>query len=66
MSWQSLSEWGRFRFLPACANAEAEATELNQSELQFMLGVQKMVNEEWVFLSDEMLEPDADRVHLFD
>ena len=37
-------------------NAEAEATKLNQSALEFMLGAQKMMLEELVFFSDEMLE----------
>jgi hypothetical protein len=51
--------------LPAVANAEAEATKLNQGALQFMLGAQKMMFEEWVFLGDEMLERTRTEMHLF-
>jgi len=50
---------------PAVANAEAEATKLNQGALQFMLGAQKMMFEEWVFFGDEMLERTRTEVHLF-
>jgi hypothetical protein len=50
---------------PAVANAEAEATKLNQGALQFMLGAQKMMFEEWVFLGDEMLERTRTEMHLF-
>ena len=50
---------------PAVANAEAEATRLNQGALEFMLGAQKMMFEEWVFLGDEMLERTRTEMHLF-
>jgi len=50
---------------PAGANAEAEATKLNQGALQFMLGAQKMMFEEWVFLGGEMLERTRTEMHLF-
>ena len=50
---------------PAVANAEAEANKLNQGALQFMLGAQKMMFEEWVFLGDEMLERTRTEMHLF-
>jgi len=50
---------------PAVANAEAEATKLNQGALQFMLGAQKMMFEEWVFFADEMLERTRTEMHLF-
>jgi hypothetical protein len=46
------------------ANAEAEATKLNQSALEFMLGAQKMMFEEWVFLGGEMLERTRTETHL--
>ena len=49
----------------AGANAEAEATKLNQGALQFMLGAQKMMLEEMVFLGDEMLERTQTEMHLF-
>jgi hypothetical protein len=51
--------------LPAPANAEAEATKLNQGALEFMLGAQKMMFEELVFLGDEMLERTRTEMHLF-
>lgn len=47
------------------ANAEAEASRLNQSTLEFMLGAQKMMFEELVFLGDEMLERTRTEMHLF-
>jgi hypothetical protein len=50
---------------PAVANAEAEANKLNQGALQFMLGAQKMMFEEWVFLGDEMLERTRTEMQLF-
>jgi hypothetical protein len=50
---------------PAEANAEAEATKLNQSALEFMLGAQKMMFEELVFFGDEMLERTQTETHLF-
>src|SRR3954453_5090012 len=50
---------------PAVANPEAEATKLNQGALEFMLGAQKMMFEELVFLGDEMLERTRTETHLF-
>lgn len=46
-------------------NAEAEATKLNQSALEFMFGAQRMMFEEFVFLGDEMLERARTEMHLF-
>lgn len=50
---------------PAIPNAEAEATRLNQGALEFMLGAQKMMFEELVFLGDQMLERTRTEMHLF-
>jgi hypothetical protein len=50
---------------PAVANAEVEATKLNQGALEFMLGAQKIMFEELVFLGDEMLERTRTETHLF-
>jgi len=50
---------------PAGANAEAEATKLNQGALEFLLGAQRMMFEEWVFLGDEMLERTRTEMQLF-
>ena len=51
-----LSERAASGSFPVVANAEAEATKLNQGALEFMLGAQKMMFEELVFLGDEMME----------
>ena len=58
-----LSERAASGSFPA-ANAEAEATRLNQGALEFMLGAQRMMFEEWVFLGDEMLERTRTEMHL--
>ena len=50
---------------PSVANAEAEATKLNQGALEFMLGAQKMMFEELVFFGDQMLERTQTEMHLF-
>lgn len=60
-----LSERTASGSLPAAANAEAEATKLNQGALEFMIGAQKMMLEELVFLGDEMLERTQTEMHLF-
>ena len=60
-----LSEQAASGPTPAVANAEAEATRLNQSALEFMLGAQKMMFEELVFFGDEMLERTRTETHLF-
>jgi hypothetical protein len=49
----------------SAANGEAEASRLNQSALEFMLGAQKMMFEELVFFGDEMLERTRTEMHLF-
>ena len=46
-------------------NAEAEATTLNQSALEFMFGAQRMMFEEFIFFTDEMLERTRTETHLF-
>ena len=60
-----LSERAASGSFPTVANAEAEATKLNQGALEFMLGAQKMMLEEMVFLGDEMLERTRTEMHLF-
>ena len=60
-----LSERAASGSIPTVANAEAEATKLNQGALEFVLGAQKMMFEEWVFLGDEMLERTRIEMHLF-
>ena len=49
----------------SAANAEAEATKLNQSALEFMFGAQRMMFEEFIFFTDEMLERTRTEMHLF-
>ena len=46
-------------------NAEAEATRLNQNALEFMFGAQRMMFEEFIFFTDEMLERTRTETHLF-
>jgi hypothetical protein len=60
-----LSERAASSSFPAVTNSEAEATKLNQSALEFMLGAQKMMFEEWVFIGDEMLERTRTEMQLF-
>jgi hypothetical protein len=60
-----LSERAASGSVLAGANAEAEATKLNQSALEFMLGAQKMMFEELVFFGDEMMERTRTETHLF-
>ena len=60
-----LSERAASGSFPAVANAEVEATKLNQGALEFMLGAQKMMFEELVFFGDEMLERTRTEMHLF-
>ena len=50
---------------PRVADPGAEAAKLNQGALEFMLGAQKIMFEEWVFLGDEMLERAQTEMHLF-
>ena len=49
----------------SAANAEAKATKLNQSVLEFIFGAQRMMVEEFVFFTDEMLERARTEMHLF-
>ena len=46
------------------ANGEAEASRLNQNALEFMFGAQRMMFEELIFLTDEMLERTRTEMHL--
>ena len=60
-----LSARAASRSFQEMAIAEAEATRLNQGALEFMLGAQKMMFEEMVFLGDQMLERTRTEMHLF-
>jgi len=46
-------------------NGEVEASELNQSALEFTLGTQRIMLEELVFLGDEILERTRTEMQLF-
>ena len=48
----------------SAANGEVEASRLNQSALEFMFGAQRMMFEEFVFFTDEMLERARTEMHL--
>ena len=50
---------------PAGSSGEAEATRLNQSALEFMLGAQKIMFEEMVFFGAEFMERTRTETHLF-
>src|SRR6476661_7502326 len=60
-----LSKRSAVVFIQPAATAEVEASKLNQGALEFMLGAQKMMFEEFVFLGDEMLERTRTEMHLF-
>ena len=49
----------------SAANGEAEANKLNQSALEFMFGAQRMMFEEFIFFTDEMLERTRIEMQLF-
>ena len=51
-----LSERAVAAAAPAAADGEAEANRLNQSALEFLFGAQRMLFEEFIFFTDEMLE----------
>jgi len=58
------SEQAASDFFAAGANGEAEATRLNQSTLEFMLGAQKILYEEMVFFGAELMERARTETHL--
>lgn len=47
------------------ASGELQATQLNQSAVEFMIGAQKLMFEEFVFYTDEMLERTRTEMKLF-
>jgi hypothetical protein len=59
-----LSERAASDSFPASLNGEAEATRLNQSAMEFMLGAQRILFEEMVFFGDEMMERTRTETHL--
>jgi hypothetical protein len=54
-------------YVPAAAIAEAEPepSKLNRSAIEFMMGAQKMMFEELMFLGNETLERTRTETHLF-
>ena len=49
----------------SAAKGEAQATQLNQNAVEFMIGAQKLMFEEFVFYTDEMLERTRTEMKLF-
>jgi hypothetical protein len=60
-----LSERAASEFQPAATGAQAEATRLNQSVMDFMLGAQRILFEEMVFFGNELMERTRTETHLF-
>jgi hypothetical protein len=52
-------------FFPPGSTGKAEATRLNQSALEFLFGAQKILFEEMVFFSAELMERARTETHLF-
>jgi hypothetical protein len=46
-------------------SGSSEASKLSQSALEFMFGAQRMMFEEFIFFTDEMLERTRTEMHLF-
>ena len=65
MSWRNCLNGPLPDSYQPAENAEAEATKLNQSALEFMFGAQRMMFEEFIFFTDEMLERTRTEMHLF-
>jgi len=49
----------------SAANGELQASQLNQNAVEFMIGAQKLMFEEFVFYTDEMLERTRTEMKLF-
>lgn len=60
-----LSEQVAYSSVEPAAKGEAEATQLNQNAVEFMIGAQKLMFEELVFYTDEMLERTRTEMKLF-
>lgn len=60
-----LSEQVAYSPVESAAKGEAEATQLNQNAVEFMIGAQKLMFEELVFYTDEMLERTRTEMKLF-
>lgn len=60
-----LSEQVAFSSAESAAKGEAQAAQLNQNAVEFMIGAQKLMFEEFVFYTDEMLERTRTEMKLF-
>ena len=49
----------------SAAKGEAQASQLNQNAVEFMIGAQRLMFEEFVFYTDEMLERTRTEMKLF-
>ena len=60
-----LSEQPASGYVESVAKGEAEATQINQNAVEFMIGAQRLMFEEFVFYTDEMLERTRTEMQLF-
>jgi hypothetical protein len=60
-----LSEQVAFVSAESAARGEAQASQLNQSALEFVIGAQRLMFEELVFYTDEMMERTRIEMRLF-
>ena len=60
-----LSEQVVSGYAESAAKGEAQASQMNQNAMEFMIGAQKLMFEEFVFYTDEMLERTQTEMKLF-
>ena len=60
-----LSEQVASSFAELAAKGEVQASQLNQNAVQFMIGAQRLMFEEFVFYTDEMMERTRTEMKLF-
>ncbi|SDK27167.1 MULTISPECIES: hypothetical protein [Bradyrhizobium] len=60
-----LSEQVASGYAESAAKGEAQASQMNQSAAEFMIGAQRLMFEEFVFYTDEMLERTRIEMKLF-
>ena len=60
-----LSEQVASSFAELAAKGEVQASQLNQNAVQFIIGAQRLMFEEFVFYTDEMMERTRTEMKLF-
>jgi hypothetical protein len=60
-----LSEQVASDYTESAATGEVQASQLNQNAVEFMIGAQRLMFEEFVFYTDEMLERTQTEMKLF-